>query len=252
MRNLRAKVKQSPRFYGVGLLAIIIIMLFGVVGAGMNFFNGESITVVNLLKLNGTTDRTTVAPSERIEGKFTVRNDGGSDWITSEIGIKVTGPTQYLDFGWTRGKTLKPGESLDFSGAIVTAPNDPGDYTTQITWRDGQGNWSSLGNSVPFTIRRGSGSPSNPGDGIQLCDQANYGGTCKTFTSGKYTNLQDQGWNDRTVSVRFVGNYSGHYHVVLNTEPNFTGDPYHADGDVSQLDKAHSGHIRSLEIYFTH
>lgn len=91
--------------------------------------------------------------------------------------------------------------------------------------------------------------PQDPGGGIQLCDGANYGGQCKTFTAGKYLNLQDQGWYDRTVSVRFLGGYIGNYHVVLNSETNFTGDPYHADKDVPELDNAHRKHIRSLEIY---
>jgi hypothetical protein len=49
--------------------------------------------------------------------------------------------------------------------------------------------------------------------------------------------------------VEFRGNYAGNYHVVLQTEKNLNGTPYHADQNVADLGAAHRNHIRSIEIY---
>lgn len=88
-----------------------------------------------------------------------------------------------------------------------------------------------------------------PGDGIELCDGINYGAPCQVFTEGRYSDLQDYGWYDRIESIQFKGSYIGNYHVVLHTEIDFGGTPYHADSDVPDLGDAHRNRIRSLDIY---
>ena len=93
--------------------------------------------------------------------------------------------------------------------------------------------------------------PNQPGDGIEVCDGANYGQPCKVFTEGKYSNLADYSWYDRVESVRFLGSYKNNYHVVLWSEKDFTGDPGHYDNDAATLGNAQQNHVRSLDIYRT-
>jgi hypothetical protein len=84
--------------------------------------------------------------------------------------------------------------------------------------------------------------------GIELCDGTNYGSPCQVFSEGS-TNLSTYGWSDRTESVRYNTEYAGRYHIVLWTEANQTGNPYHADDNVADLGTAFRNHVRSIQIY---
>lgn len=87
------------------------------------------------------------------------------------------------------------------------------------------------------------------GGGIKVCDGENFGEPCKVFGSGKYNDLRNDGWYDRIESVQYLGKYVGNYHVVLNSETNFTGNPVHLDADASRIDASVRNHTRSMEIY---
>ncbi|WP_347597831.1 PA14 domain-containing protein [Acrocarpospora sp. B8E8] len=86
--------------------------------------------------------------------------------------------------------------------------------------------------------------------GIALCDGTNYGGPCKWFGVGKY-NMQEQGFNDITESVRYDDNWANLYHIVLWTERDQTGNPAHYDNSVPEFDvgTAMRNRVRSIEIY---
>ncbi len=84
--------------------------------------------------------------------------------------------------------------------------------------------------------------------GIALCDGTNYGGNCKWFGVGKY-NMQDYGFNDIAESVQYDANWANLYHLVLWTEANQIGNPYHADNNVADLGSAHRNQVSSIEIY---
>lgn len=86
-------------------------------------------------------------------------------------------------------------------------------------------------------------------NGVELCDGTNYGAPCQLFTAGQYDNLADYGWYDRADSVRFRGNYTGNYHVVLCTEINQGGTPIHMESDNPDLGDF-KNRTRSLKIYW--
>ena len=85
--------------------------------------------------------------------------------------------------------------------------------------------------------------------GIKVCDGSGYGEPCKLFGAGEYGNLADQGWADRIESIQYIGKYIGNYHVVLNSEVNFTGNPVHFDAGASTVDLSVRNHTRSMKIY---
>lgn len=129
----------------------------------------------------------------------------------------------------------------DLNGA-----GQPGRFDSDTNLTD----WDNRARSLRVE-RHGEPPASCSGDGIALFDGTNYGEPCRIFTEGRYSNLADYGWYDRAESARFLGNYRGNYHVVLHTETDFGGNPYHADGDVPDLGEPHRNRIRSLDIYST-
>lgn len=94
----------------------------------------------------------TFVPGERVEGSFTIRNDGQDEWRPRRLGIGFDGPT-YVDLGWRENLVLRPGESVTFEGVLPNAPDAPGIYVAFATWQADDGQWRSLGGTVPFRIR---------------------------------------------------------------------------------------------------
>ncbi|MGE0572402.1 MAG: peptidoglycan DD-metalloendopeptidase family protein [Dehalococcoidia bacterium] len=132
------------------------------------------------------------------------------------------------------------------SGFQMTAPTTPGNY--QSTWQLRVGG-QHIGPPIVIRITVGGGEPQH---GVRFCDGTNGGGPCVTLTEGRWNDLSQLSsgnWSDRIESLEFVGNYVGGYHVVLQTETNLNGNPYHADNNVGDLGEAHRNHIRSIEIY---
>lgn len=84
--------------------------------------------------------------------------------------------------------------------------------------------------------------------GIELFDGTNYGGSSLLLGEGNW-NLNDFGFNNAAESVKFINGYQSKYHVVLWTEANQSGNPYHADNDVADLGTAHRNAVTSVQIY---
>jgi len=60
--------------------------------------------------------------------------------------------------------------------------------------------------------------PPSPADGIELCDNANYGAPCAAYVytnNDTCINLASSGMDDKAESLRFRGNYIGNYDAVL-------------------------------------
>lgn len=116
-----------------------------------SFIVGPDITLVTSELSNNT-----FAPGDRIEGKFTVRNNGSYVWRTNRIGIGVEGPS-YLDFGWKENVDIAPGESYTFEGAVPNAPDVRGVYSANPTRQDKldyEPTWRRLAKeSTKFTIK---------------------------------------------------------------------------------------------------
>ncbi len=99
------------------------------------------------------------------------------------------------------------------------------------------------------TMRKFKISPSSEPNGVTFYDGVNHQAPSITLTEGKYNNLADYGWYDRIESVKVSGSYAGRYHVVLHTETNQGGTPYHLEGDVADIGDPFRNRIRSIEIY---
>jgi hypothetical protein len=67
-------------------------------------------------------------------------------------------------------------------------------------------------------------------NGIQFCDQPNYGSPCVTLEEGKY-NLSDTSIE----SVQFLGSFEGHDHVVLHENADQGGNLVHLDASTPLL-----------------
>ena len=89
--------------------------------------------------------------------------------------------------------------------------------------------------------------------GIALCDGTNFGGECKYFGAGNtgetLKNLSNEGFDNRTESVRYDPDWAGLYHIVLYTDQNQTGYLYHADNSVADLHDPYNNNISSIKIY---
>lgn len=58
----------------------------------------------------------------------------------------------------------------------------------------------------------------DPSDGIDLCDNTNWGAPCKryTFINNEYCiNLVPDGWGERADSLRFIGSYVSNYDIIV-------------------------------------
>lgn len=89
--------------------------------------------------------------------------------------------------------------------------------------------------------------------GIALCDGNNGSGDCRYYGAGatgiSYYNMSDQGFDNRTRSVRYDSDWAGLYHIVLYVDQNQTGALYHADNSVGDLGTPYSGNISSIQVY---
>ena len=97
-----------------------------------------------------------------------------------------------------------------------------------------------------FRIDTGTGGS----DGIQICDGTNYDKPCDIFHAGEWPDLSTVGWYDRIESVRFRGNYVGHYRVLLREEVGGSaGNPINTGTDLSTLGSSNN-RMRYLKIYY--
>jgi hypothetical protein len=167
-----------------------------------------------------------------------------------------------VTFSWTppnspniQGYTLHVSTSSTIDGVGAPLVLDTGVSNTSYTYTFSQdygtlwwsvATWNSSGQRSDFALPWTFAINTNT-NGIELCDGTNYGAPCKLFTEGTYDDLGD--WKDRAESVRFRGNYVGNYHVVLSTEINQGGTPYHAEADVPDLGATFRNNVRSMKIY---
>ncbi|GEM_PF-6562117 len=94
-------------------------------------------------------------------------------------------------------------------------------------------------------ISSASDQPQNPGGGVQLCENANYGGTCHTFAVGEYSNLSQYGLDNNASSLR---DPDSAYHVTLYDQPGLTGTPGYFDNDTPQLPGYWNNRARSIRV----
>ena len=222
--------------------------LYNVVAGGPQFMFGGQFQWD--LRVDG-------SPCQQVVINDEVFGCSAAEWngpkVLSSVGYSDDGNTLYLaasegnktmqemhDVLWQQG--ARHALRLDGGGSRTLYYNGYGG-----AWTLGGGR--AVANAIAILPVSGPPPPPPPGDGIELCDGTNYGDPCQVFTEGRYSDLGTYGWADRAESVRFRGDYVGNYHVVLNTERDFEGNPYHADNDVPDLGDAHRNHIRSLYIY---
>lgn len=123
-------------------------------------------------------------PGDRVECRFTLRNDGQQGFRPKRLGVGIDGP-QYLDCGWREGLSIGPGSSYSYEGAVVNAPDRPGTYTAYATYQKEDGSWVRLGGDATFTIRqRPSGGSSGGSSGSGGSGASGGGGTNTGGASG--------------------------------------------------------------------
>jgi hypothetical protein len=156
-----------------------------------------------------------------------------------------TGATRYKFEVWN--DSTKMNYSFDVNGTSTQfTPGSEGSWRWQVRSYSSNGQAGDAPNTRSFKVMS---VPSQPSSGIALYDGPNFTGPFIVLTMGKYSNLADYSWSDRIESIRFLGDYSNNYHVVLSSEKDFTGDPGHYDADASTLGNAQQNHVRSVEIY---
>ena len=156
-----------------------------------------------------------------------------------------TGATRYKFEVWN--DTNKMNYSFDVTGTSTQfTPVSEGSWRWQVRSYSSNGQAGDAPYTRSFKVVS---VPSQPSSGIALYDGPNYTGPFIVLTMGKYSNLADYSWSDRIESIRFLGDYSNNYHVVLYSEKDFSGDPGHYDADASTLGNAQQNHVRSVEIY---
>ena len=174
-----------------------------------------------------------------------------NDGITLQINQNTTfrwsntGATRYKFEAWN--DTNKMNYSFDVNGTSTQfAPVSDGSWRWQVRSYSSNGQAGDAPYTRSFKVVS---APSQPSSGIALYDGPNFTGPFIVLTMGKYSNLADYSWSDRIESIRFLGDYSNNYHVVLYSEKDFSGDPGHYDADASTLGNAQQNHVRSVEIY---
>lgn len=82
-------------------------------------------------------------------------------------------------------------------------------------------------------------------DGVTLCTDGNYGGTCHTFGVGEYSDLSQFGLDQNVSSMRDTNSA---YHVTLFDQKGMTGTPGYYDADTSQLTGYWDNRARSMRV----
>ena len=82
-------------------------------------------------------------------------------------------------------------------------------------------------------------------DGVTLCTDASYGGSCHTFGVGEYSDLSQFGLDQDVSSLQDT---NAAYHITLFDQKGLTGTPGYYDADTSQLTGYWDNRARSMRV----